>query len=255
MQILNTTTLLLLLALSLTMASCSNPHDILAGCDSCKTVMTMVKEAEAGICVQHSSVLRSIRGYMLDVDLTNQEMFKTKPPSEGDWEALRTFVQADQDIGSYHILMAIRRKKPEMYASFSPDIRCRVLVRALEFHLSRRLEGFTWMAGLKIERWKSSGKDWSKDYVPEHTGALLREGRLAVRYLAPLLKDSSFVPLRWRGKTNHWSLYTREGGLRVCDYAYHFITAILDGGRELDPKLADRDKGIAKLISRIESNG
>jgi len=232
----------------------TKPYEILVACDSRKTVMTMVKEAEEGVSVQDSTVLSSIQGYEYDADLRNHRMFKTKPPTQRDWKALRKFVQTNQDIESYHVLMAIRREKPEMYASLSPDIRCRVLVRTLRFHLSDEVNGFTWLRGLRREGFKPSQKDWTKGYVPEHTRALLREGRVAVRYLAPLLKNRSVAPILWRGKGYSWSLYYKgDDNLRVCDYAYHFITAILDGGQELEPKLTDRDKGIAKLIRRIEA--
>lgn len=250
----NTATWFLLAALILSMASCSNPCDILANCDSRETVMTMAKEAEEGIPVQDSTVLCSIQLHKPNADLRNERMFRTAPPSQEDWKALGAFVRANQDVGSYHILMAIRRKKPGMYASLSPDIRCRVLVRTLEFHLTHGMAGFTWLRGLRIEGAKPSQKDWSKGYMPEHTWALLREGHIAVRYMAPLLKNRSPARIRWKGKGYTWSLYEGNNRLRVCDYAYHFATAILDGGRELEPKQSDRDRGIAKLIRRIESD-
>ena len=254
MRIPNKPTWFLLAALILSMASCSNPNDILANCDSRETVMTMVKEAEEGIPVQDLTVLCSIQVYKPDADLRNERMFKTKPPTEQDWKALDAFVRANQDIGSYHILTAIRRKKPEMYANLSPKTRCRVLVRALEFHLSRGLHNFPWMTSMGLwgpEGEKSPQKDFSKAHMPEHTRALLREGHVAIRYLAPLLKNKSRVRRSWR----MWGWRRRKDWrLRVCDYAYHFITSIIDGVRELEPKQEDRDRGIAKLISRIESD-
>jgi hypothetical protein len=147
--------------------------------------------------------------------------------------AARESVEAQPDHTRYHVLMALRRDQPNVYAEIAPDVRAQVLAGALE-HLTF-LNDFGYLA-----------PDGSHD--GESAEALLETGDAGREPLLPVLANTTPAPSRGSEAATIAKVY----GVRRCDYAYRYL-ALLTGAE--DPAFArdpgERDVRIAQLQSRL----
>ena len=158
--------------------------------------------------------------------------FRDAALSEADVPAARAAVEALPDATRYHLLMALRRDAPDVYAGIDPAVRASVLAAALG-HV-QFLNDFGYLAP-------------GGSHDGESAAALLETGEAAIAALRPLLDDERPAPSRG----SEAATVARIHGVRRCDYAYRYLTLLTGGVPEFVGDAPERDAAISALRSRL----
>ena len=146
--------------------------------------------------------------------------------------AAEKYIKEVKDYRSYHLLFAVKNTSDEAYKRLPADVKIMVLTSAL-----RELES--------LNDWSRLHPDESSD--GEAATALLQLGKGAISHLAPILKISD--PAKIFGSEE--SIASSEYGYRRKDFAYRYISLILEKNPKFSADPKDRDKAIEVLIKHL----
>jgi hypothetical protein len=147
-------------------------------------------------------------------------------------EAAARWIEANPGHSAFHLLMALGRGAPDVYAAIPPEVRAKVLAATLAEH--RQLNDFGYL-----------DPDGSYDGPAAH--ALLELGQAAIPALRPLLDDTSHAFLSGSEEATMAKLY----GYRRADFAARSLQQILGEDAPFDKDPARRDEAIAALRERL----
>jgi len=139
------------------------------------------------------------------------------------------------DSRSLLVLLTVRRRSPEIYATIPEKVKASILCSALTHMNFGDLFGDICGNG--------------PDSDNEAGEALRSTGRSALEFLVPMLNDHLLIGLTG---SERWfdNQYPRR-----CDYAYRFICLILDRKPVCHDMFEDRDKEIQSLKTELKSKG
>jgi hypothetical protein len=143
-------------------------------------------------------------------------------------------VNSLQDHSAYHVLFLLRRSFPEAYRNLPGAVKAPVLCDALS-HLTF------------FNDWGYLAPDESHD--GEAAQALLELGKAALPCLTPLLDESRAAPLFGSETATMSSVYK----YRINDFAYRYISKILDRDPTFAADPQARDADIARLKTELQS--
>jgi hypothetical protein len=181
-------------------------------------IQPLIADAENGLTLQESSAYRSAR--LDDAAVA---------------AALRSLGEKP-DFSRYHLLMALRRERPQAYADVPAERRAAILTAALAH--ARWLNDFGYL-------------DPGGSFDDVAAQALLESGSVAMPALAQLLGDQRPAPLRGSEAATMSKLY----GYRRCDYAYRYLSLVLGEQPEFPAAPDERDAMIARLRERVRTVG
>jgi hypothetical protein len=146
----------------------------------------------------------------------------------------KAHIVSHPDQSSYHLLFALRRDFPSIYATIPDSTKAAILCAALS-------------TSSEFDDWRRPDPECPLGQVGV---ALLATGDAASPFLEPLLDDMRLAP---RSGSEPAAINT-EYGYRVADYAYYYLC--LTHGWEpvthIDP--IDRDKEIDSLKARLREH-
>jgi len=145
--------------------------------------------------------------------------------------AAERFVGRTPDYRSFHLLMTLRKQRPETYQRLSNGLKAEILCSWLR--------EIPWM-----NDWGHLGPGQA-DF--EAARALLETGRSALPHLRPILADRGAAPL-W-GVSD--ATRSRACKYRRCDFAYRYAKLILGEEPTFSVEPKDRDAAIAELRKRL----
>jgi hypothetical protein len=158
-----------------------------------------------------------------------------KPLTDAQLRLSKEFVESHPDYRSYLLLLAIRDQSRDLYDQISNETKAAVLASTLA-----------------ETRHFNDWPDLAEDRQPWHTGpepALLETGKVAIKYLRPILKNTQ--PAYMVGSLETWAAgqykYTR------ADYAYREISLILGRKPFFSPDPAEREQHIQALIKELRN--
>jgi hypothetical protein len=150
-------------------------------------------------------------------------------------EAAVGWLTANPRANAILLLLALRRRAPEAYASVPAAARAQVLAAALRERAVLNDFGYI---------------DERGDHDGEAGRALLELGPEAVAALRPELDDHNKAQL----EGSEAGALVRTFGLRRADFAYRYLTRILGREPEFDPDPAVRDGHIAALRAELDAS-
>jgi len=153
--------------------------------------------------------------------LAFREVLRRRDGGDQIFQSIRT-----KDQKEYFKVMALSKINPELYKRLTCDVICAVLTASLQ----KSVVFNAW--GLPHFYWESSAK------------AIIECGRVAIPYLAPLLRDKRPAPMWGSEEVKESEKYR----YRVCDYAYALMREI-DGKKwDIPEHIEERDKAIEDQI-------
>jgi hypothetical protein len=150
----------------------------------------------------------------------------------GEAEAAARWIEANPGHSAFHLLMALGRGAPGVYAGIAPEVRAQVLAATLAGHA--QLNDFGYL-------------DPGGSYDGPAAHALLELGQAAVPALRPLLDDSSPAFLSGSEEATMAELYR----YRRMDFAARYLQQILGEDAPFDKDPARRDEAIAALREKL----
>ncbi len=178
-----------------------------------------------------------IRDSSQGLTLAESTVYEKAHLDEPTAQAVRRAVEAARDFSGYHLLMALRRERPEIYLQVPDTIKAEVLSSALG-HVK-------W-----LNDWGYLDPGGSWDDVSAQ--ALVATGWVAASRLRELLDDQRPAPL----SGSEMAFLSSHYGYRRCDFAFRYLSLILGVDPAFQPDPALRDTNIAELRSRlVEVNG
>jgi len=142
------------------------------------------------------------------------------------------WIEANPGHSAFHLLMALGRGAPDVYAGIPPAVRAKVLAATLAEH--RQLNDFGYLA-----------PDGSYDGPAAY--ALVELGDAAIPALRPLLDDHSRAFVSGSEEATMAKLY----GYRRADFALRYLQLILGEDTTFDKDPARRDEAIAALREKL----
>ena len=167
--------------------------------------------------------------------LSRWESFDDLRLSPAQLAVAEKHIKARKDYRSYHLLFAVKNTSKKAYEGLPVDTKIMILTSAL-----RKQKPFL--------------NDWGRlepqeSYDAESGRALLELGKGAINYLKPMLKDSTRV--RLYGSED--ALASSEYQYRRKDFAYRYISLLLNKEPEFSANPKERDKAIDVLAKQLRT--
>jgi len=145
------------------------------------------------------------------------------------------YIKNNPGYKSFHLQEALRKQYPIIYNSIPDSAKISVLCSALE--------NITFL------------NDWGHlgPYTPydgEQAQLIIRSGKLAIRFLRPLLKNKKHAPLFGSQEAT----LSSDCKYRRCDFAYRYIMLIIGKKPKFHETPEERDKEIENLKNILDSD-
>jgi hypothetical protein len=180
---------------------------------------------------------RNMIGQLISDSRKNLPLLKSAVLSGGlnerDLPEAVSYLNANLDRSSYHLLFAIRRASPVTYGGLDPDGKAKILCDALAHVQFLNDWGYL---------------DPSGSHDGEAALALLELGRHALLPLEPILDDERPAPLYGSETATLSSIYK----FRRKDFAHRYLALILGRPAEFDADPSIRDRLIEQLKTELK---
>ena len=164
--------------------------------------------------------------------IVESNLLQNNPLEDDDVPHAVRFIQEHRDYASYHLLMTLNRFYPKVYEGIPQDNKAAVL--------SSTLRSTLWL------------NDWgylspTKSHDGDAAKALLKTGKNSLKYLIPILEDETRAPLFG----SESATISKKFSFRRKDFAFRYISIIIDSNPRFDSDVAIRNKDIEVLKAKL----
>jgi hypothetical protein len=149
-----------------------------------------------------------------------------------DVSTVISYIEANNSYKSYHLLMALKRDVPDAYKKLAKKTKAAILTSALKNMRT-------------VDDWSFLHPKESVDNISAE--ALLELGKESLEYLIPILDDDA--------EGLHINRFSRQFKYRRKDFAYRYVSLILERSPTFaaDPKQRDKDIEALKKVLKESS--